>query len=68
MPINIEAINKIMLNKGMNQVDLAKKMNVTKSRVSRILSDEVSNSRISTIHSLATALEVKPEDILKEDK
>jgi len=68
MPINIEAINKIMLSKGMNQVDLAKKMNVTKSRVSRILSDEVSNSQIKTIHSLAIALEVNPEDILKEDK
>jgi transcriptional regulator with XRE-family HTH domain len=68
MPINIEAINKIMLNKGMNQVDLAKKMNVTKSRVSRILSDEVSNSQIKTIHSLATALGVEPVDILKEDK
>ena len=68
MPINIDAINKIMLSKGMNQVDLAKKMKVTKSRVSRILSNEVSNSQHKTIHSLATALEVNPEDILKEDK
>ena len=68
MPLNINAINNIMINKKMNQVDLAKKMNVTKSRVSRILSDEVSNSQHKTIYSLANALGVEPKDILKEDK
>ncbi|WP_455794664.1 helix-turn-helix domain-containing protein [Clostridium butyricum] len=42
-------------------------MEVSKSRISRILNDEVSNSQIKTIHSLATALGVKPKDILKEE-
>ena len=67
MPINIDKVKKIMLEKGIAQNDLAKKMKVSKSRVSRILNIEVSNSQIKTIHSLATALDVKPTEILKEE-
>lgn len=68
MPININEIKKIMYNKGINRVELAERMKVSKSRISRILNGEVANSQNKTIHSLATALEVEPEDILKEDK
>lgn len=68
MPININKVKEIMLEKGMAQNDLAEKMNLSKSRVSRILNDEASSSQIKTIHSLAIALGVKPKDILKEDK
>ena len=67
MPIHIDKVKKIMLEKGIAQNDLAKKMKVSKSRVSRILNIEVSNSQIKTIHSLATALDVKPTEILKEE-
>ncbi|NFK66104.1 helix-turn-helix transcriptional regulator [Clostridium botulinum] len=67
MPININEVKKIMLEKGIAPSDLAKKMEVSKCRISRILNDEVSNSRIKTIYSLAKALEVKPTEILKEE-
>jgi transcriptional regulator with XRE-family HTH domain len=67
MPINIDAVKKIMLNKGIAPSDLAEKMKVSRSRVSRILNDETSSSQIKTIHSLATALEVNPTEILKEE-
>ncbi|NFI56985.1 helix-turn-helix transcriptional regulator [Clostridium botulinum] len=67
MPININVVKKIMLEKGIAPSDLARKMKVSKSRVSRILNTEVSNSQVKTIHSLANALDVKPTDILKEE-
>jgi len=66
MPINIKAVKKIMINKGIVPGDLAEKMNLSKSRISRLLNEDVPNSQIKTIHSLAKALDVKPEDILKE--
>ncbi|WP_252254513.1 helix-turn-helix transcriptional regulator [Clostridium sp. ZBS12] len=67
MPININLVKKIMLEKGIAPSDLAKKMKVSKSRVSRLLNIEVSNSQVKTIYSLANALEVNPTEILKED-
>lgn len=67
MPINIDAVKKIMLTKGIGPSDLAEKMKVSKSRVSRILNDETPSSRIKTIHSLANALDVNPTEILKEE-
>ncbi|AGX43993.1 helix-turn-helix domain-containing protein [Clostridium saccharobutylicum] len=67
MPININKVKEIMLEKGIAPSKLAEKMEVSKSRVSQILSDESSSSRIKTIHSLANALDVKPTDILKEE-
>lgn len=67
MPININQVKKIMMENGISPSDLASKMNVSRSRVSRILSDETESSQIKTIHSLATALGVKPTEILKEE-
>ncbi|EES48251.1 helix-turn-helix transcriptional regulator [Clostridium botulinum] len=67
MPININVVKKIMLEKGIAPSDLARKMKISKSRVSRILNTEVSNSQVKTIHSLATALDVNPTEILKEE-
>lgn len=68
MPINISAVKKIMLEKGINQNDLAETMEVSKSRVSRILNEnETSSRQIKTIYSLAKALDVNPTDILKEE-
>lgn len=67
MPLNIDAVKNIMLNKGIAPSDLADTMKVSKSRISRILNDETSSSRIKTIYSLANALGVKPAEILKEE-
>lgn len=67
MPINVNKVKEIMIENGITPGDLAKGMKVSQSRVSRILKGEVSSSRIKTIHSLATALGVKPKEILKEE-
>ena len=49
MPINIKAVKKIMINKGIVPGDLAEKMNLSKSRISRLLNEDVPNSQIKTI-------------------
>ncbi len=67
MPINTKAVKKIMINNCMTPDDLAEKMKVSKSRVSKILNDESSNSQFKTIYSLAKALKVKPSEIIKEE-
>jgi len=67
MPINIKAVKKIMIDNSMTLDDLAEKMKVSKSRVSKILNDSTSNSQFKTIYSLAKALKVKPSEIVKEE-
>ena len=68
MPIDRQAIKRIMISKGITNDDLAKKLNVTKGRVSNLLNKEVSTSRVSTITKLAKALKVEPLEIVKEEK
>lgn len=67
MPIDRQAVKKIMISKGVTPEKLAKKMGVTTGRVSNILNKEVENSRIGTITKLAKALEVEPLEIVKEE-
>ncbi|MDU3581116.1 MAG: helix-turn-helix transcriptional regulator [Clostridium butyricum] len=67
MPLDINAVKKIMIKKNINNADLAEKMNVTPGRVSKLLNNNVSSYRINTIHSLASALDVEADEILKED-
>lgn len=67
MPINIKAVKKIMIDNSMTPEDLAKKMNVSTSRVSKLLNDTTSNSQFKTIYTLAKALKVKPAEIIKDE-
>jgi DNA-binding Xre family transcriptional regulator len=67
MPIDMNAVKKIMIKKNINNSDLAEKMKVTPGRVSKMLNNNVKSYRVNTIHSLAAALEVETDEILKED-
>jgi transcriptional regulator with XRE-family HTH domain len=67
MPIDRQAVRKIMISKEITPEKLAKKMKVSKGRVSNILNKDVENSRIETITKLAKALDVNPLDIVKEE-
>ncbi|APF22117.1 helix-turn-helix domain-containing protein [Clostridium butyricum] len=67
MSLDIKAVKRIMIKKNINNLNLAEKMKVTPGRVSKILNDNVKRYRVNTIHSLAVALEVEADEILKED-
>lgn len=67
MALNILKIKEIMLKKGMNQTEIAKKSKIQKSTVSKILSGKTKKTNIKTIHNIAKALEVDPIEITKED-
>lgn len=67
MPVDIYAVKRIMIDKNISHSDLAKKMEVTPGRISNMLSGRTKRYRVSTIHSLATALGVSTKEIFKEE-
>lgn len=64
MPINVDKVKEIMFEKQITKSELAKKLNVTNSRVSKILKNDVETYREKTLFSLAKALEVEPKEII----
>jgi transcriptional regulator with XRE-family HTH domain len=67
MPIDIVKVKELMLDKGLNQIDLAEKSKISKGRLSQILNGKTQTNQIKTIHSIANGLGVKPSEIIKED-
>lgn len=65
MPLNRQAVKKIMISKGITNAELAEKLGITTSGVSNLLNREVPTSRIKTISQLAKALDVEPLEIVK---
>ena len=59
-------IARLRQRKEMSQDKLAEKSGVSKSQIHRIECGRVKNIGISTLSKLATALEVLPEDIMKD--
>ena len=57
-------LRKIRLSKGVSQEDLAHKADLTLSQVGRI-ERGVINTSISTIYSLANALEIEPLEMFR---
>lgn len=66
MPIDRQAVKKIMISKNITNEELAEKLKVSKGRISNILNKDVGNSRVETITKLANALDVEPLEIVKE--
>lgn len=60
-----DQIKKLMLEKGLTQQELAKKLNVTKANVSVYLNAK-RNPKPATIHKLAKALNVSPSYFIEE--
>ena len=64
---HIESIKQICREKNISQKELAEKLNITPTTLSRNLSG---NPTLQTIEKIATALDVEPSEILfgiKED-
>ena len=57
-------LRKIRLSKGISQEDLADKADLTLSQVGRI-ERGVINTSISTVYSLAAALEIEPMNLFR---
>ena len=67
MPIDVEKLNRAIIEKGLNYTDLAKKANISKSQISRIVNSDGSKSRTKTISKIANALGVDYKEICKEE-
>lgn len=61
------AIAKRREQLGITQVDLAKKVGVSKASVCRWESGDISNMKRDKIQKLAEALKISPLDLLKDD-
>jgi transcriptional regulator with XRE-family HTH domain len=67
MALDVYKVQKIMLENGISQKELAKKSEIQESVLSKILNKKVSKPNIKTIHSLAKGLEINPIEIIKEE-
>lgn len=63
----VEKIFEIMEAKGIKQIDLAKKMNISKSQVSRLLTDD-RNLTLSSVAKIFFALEEELAILTKSEK
>lgn len=59
-----DLVKAALIKKGMNQTDLADRINVTPAQISRIMSGERGTS-IETLVKIADALNIRHEDIFK---
>ena len=64
--LDIIKIKKLMISKNMSNHDLAEKMEVPDSRVSKILNQQSKRNRFQTVYNLAKALDCEIDEILKE--
>lgn len=63
MAINIEKLNGLLIEKGLNYSDLAKKANMSKSQLSRIINKDNPVVRLKTISAISNALGVNYKEI-----
>ena len=68
MPIDKIKLTEAMIEKEMNMSDLAKKSEVSKSQISRLMKEDTKTIRLDTVGKIAKALDVDYKDILKEEK
>lgn len=61
-----QRIKDIRKEKGMPQIELAVELNYEKSNMSRLESGRI-NPRISTLHKVAKALDIKLQDLINFD-
>lgn len=65
MSLNILRIQQIMLEKGINQKEIATIGDIQTSTLSKILSGKTKRTNIKTIYKIAKGLDVDPKDIVK---
>ena len=58
MPIDKIKLTEAMIEKEMNMSDLAKKSEVSKSQISRLMKEDTKKIRLDTLGKIANALEI----------
>ena len=66
MPIDKNKLVAAMINKEMNMSDLAEKSQVSKSQISRLMSEDTKKIRTDTLGKIANALGIDYKLLLKE--
>lgn len=68
MLLDIKKIYRIMLEKGLNQKEVAETGKIATETLSRVLTGKSSKPNIKTVNSIAKGLGVEPIEIVKEGK
>jgi len=63
-----EAIQKVRLDKGLTQEELARKADIPYTTLAKIESGMVSNPRMKTLQKIAKALEISIDELVKNIK
>lgn len=68
MPIDKIKLTEAMIEKEMNMSDLAKKSEVSKSQISRLMKEDTKKIRLDTLGKIANALEIDYKALLKDEE
>lgn len=58
MPLNVDRLNELLVEKNLNYSELAEKAKISKTQVSRIVNKKEPKVQLKTISALCTALDV----------
>ena len=68
MPIDKIKLTEAMIEKEMNMSDLAKKSEVSKSQISRLMKEDTKKIRLDTLGKIANAFEIDYKALLKDEE
>lgn len=68
MPLNIERLNELLVEKNLNYSELAEKANISKTQISRIVNKNNRKVQLKTISALCNALDVEFKELYMKDK
>lgn len=63
MPLNIDKLNELLVEKELNYSDLAEKANISKTQISRIVNKDNPEVRLKTISAISKALGVSYKEL-----
>ena len=67
MPINVQRLKELVIERGISYTELSKKSNISKTQISRIInSDGTKKVRPTTIKLLADSLKVNYKELWKD--
>ena len=67
MALDVVKLRNLMLEKEINQADIANKTNLNKATLSKILSGKVERPNIKTVGKICNCLGICVEEIMKEE-
>ncbi|MDU1339402.1 helix-turn-helix domain-containing protein [Clostridium butyricum] len=67
MPLNVDKLNELLVEKNLNYSELAKKANISKNQISRIVNKDKPRVQLKTISALSKALNVSYKELYISD-